>query len=128
MEWTVTVVKNLSFSRLEAGACLIGNDLLVCIKGGDLPHIGTGVLCVPRPSLSGNGAQSATSSVLNLPGHKDEFICRKVGEMLCSRLNMVVFCTGGFHVDGITKEQIRKVLSAADALAGDLAAALMALL
>lgn len=76
MEWTVTVVKNLSFSRLEAGACLIGNDLLVCIKGGDLPHIGI----------------------------------------------------GGFHVDGITKEQIRKVLSAADALAGDLAAALMALL
>ena len=76
MEWPVTVVKNLSFSRLEAGACLIGNDLLVCIKGGDLPHIGT----------------------------------------------------GGFHVDGITKEQIREVLSAADALAGDLAAALMALL
>lgn len=73
MEWTVTVVKNLSFSRLEAGACLIGNDLLVCIKGGDLPHIDT----------------------------------------------------GGFHVDGITKEQIREVLSAADALAGDLAEALM---
>ena len=73
MEWTVTVVKNLSFSRLEAGACLIGNDLLVCIKGGDLPHIDT----------------------------------------------------GGFHVDGITKEQIREVLLAADALAGDLAEALM---
>ena len=42
MEWPVTVVKNLSFSRLEAGACLIGNDLLVGIKGGDLHHIGTG--------------------------------------------------------------------------------------
>lgn len=76
MEWPVTVVKNLSFSRLEAGACLIGNDLLVGIKGGDLHHIGT----------------------------------------------------GGFHVDGITKEQIREVLSAADTLSDDLAAALMALL
>ena len=69
--------KSFFFPAGSRLACLIGNvPLLVCIKGGDLPHIGT----------------------------------------------------GGFHVDGITKEQIRKVLSAADALAGDLAAALMALL
>ena len=120
MEWSVIVKKELSFSLLEIGAAWVGKDLLLCINGGSRPHIGSAVRSQPRPSLTGDGTISATPSVMNLTGHKDEFICRKIGENLCRSLNTTVICTGGFHVDGITREQIREVTDAADALAREL--------
>lgn len=120
MEWSVTLKRELSFSQLEIRTAWVGKDLLVCINGGSRPHIGSAVLSQPRPSLTGDGTISATSSVMNLTGHKDEFICRSVGEYLCRSLNTPVVCTGGFHVDGITREQIQEVTEAADSLAQEL--------
>ena len=59
--------------------------------------------------LSGDGSVSATSSVLNFPGHKDEVICRWMAEKVSGELNRRVICTGGFHKDGISAEEIREV-------------------
>ena len=52
---------------------------------------------------------SATSSVLNYVGHKDEVICRYVAEKISRELNRRVVCTGGFHKDGILPEEIQEV-------------------
>ena len=52
---------------------------------------------------------SATVSVLNLTGHKDEEICRYVAETITKETGAVTLCTGGFHVDGITTEQIEEL-------------------
>ena len=71
MDWIIRGRKELSCSYMEAGAAFLGEDILACIQGGDKPHIGCTVQSVPRPSLTGNGTISATSSVLNLTGHKD---------------------------------------------------------
>ena len=84
---------------------------MLCVSGGTKPHIGCVVQAVPRLSLSGDGTQSATASVLNLTGHKDEFLCRKLAEIVCSRLGVTVVCTGGFHLDGMTDGQIRELLA-----------------
>ena len=56
-----------------------------------------------------DGSVSATSSVLNFPGHKDEVICRWMAEKVSGELNRRVICTGGFHKDGISAEEIREV-------------------
>ena len=60
-------------------------------------------------SLTGDGSVSATSSVLNFPGHKDEVICRWMAEQVSKKLGKRVVCTGGFHKDGISEKEIREV-------------------
>lgn len=102
----------LSFGELLIEEKAIGDDLLICVSGGEKPHIGCCVLAIPRPSLAGDGSISATSSVLNVTGHKDEEICRRIAQRRCAETGRVVVCTGGFHVDHITEEQIREVLLA----------------
>lgn len=89
-----------------------GRGLSCCGAGGEKPHIGCVVLAIPRPSLTGDGSVSVTSSVLNITGHKDEELCRCLAEMLARKKNAVTVCTGGFHVDHIQKEQIAEVTEA----------------
>ena len=112
MERDFNISFELSFSRMEIAGAWVGGDLLVQMRGGDKPHIGTVVLAVPRPSLLGNGLPGATSSVINLTGHKDEVLCRNLAEELCRIHGCTVVCTGGFHVDGITEAQIQEVTDA----------------
>lgn len=109
-----TAVKKISTSdfQIEAGGTKIGEDILLYVKGGEKPHIGCTVIAVPRPSLSGNGQTSATSSVLNLTGHKDESLCRTLAEMVCCASGKNVACSGGFHMDQITLQQIQEVEAA----------------
>ena len=109
MEWTVVKKISTPDFDIEAGAAKIGEDILLYIQGGDKPHIGCMVMAVPRPSLSGNGERSVTSSVLNLTGHKDESICRSLAEKVCQATGKTVVCTGGFHLENITTQQIKKV-------------------
>ncbi len=89
---------------------------MLYIQGGDKPHIGCTVMAVPRPSLSGNGERSVTSSVMNLTGHKDESICRMLAEDVCRTCGKTVVCTGGVHLENITAEQINEVRIAAEQL------------
>lgn len=65
----------------------IGNDLCVIISGGNKPHIGCVTLSTPRSSLADNSLISATTSVLNLVGHKDDEVARYVSQKLSSALN-----------------------------------------
>lgn len=112
MEWITVKRSELSFSWLEIFAGKAGEDILLCVQGGEKPHLGSVVQAVPRLSLSGNGTVSCTSSVLNLTGHKDEALCRGLAENVCCRFGKVTVCTGGFHVDGITEEQLLEVQEA----------------
>lgn len=109
--------KELSFSKISMYVLKAGDDYNITILGGDKPHIGSSVLAVPRLSLTGDGSVSATSSVMNMVGHKDEQICRYVAEKICAKKNAVVLCSGGFHVDDISKDGIGEVLEAVKELA-----------
>ena len=66
----------------------------------------------PRPSLAGDGKVSATSSVLNVVGHKDEALCRYLAERAAAVHRCNAVCTGGFHVDNMTGAQIEELLAA----------------
>ena len=105
------ITKKLSFAEIKFEIKSVGEDILILISGGDAPHIGSAVLAIPRKSLNSDSI-SCTSSVLNVTGHKDEKICRYVAESFCKRYNSVVVCTGGFHVDNLTAEQIQEVVEA----------------
>ena len=114
----------LSFGELRAEAVLLDGSCHILLYGGQSPHIGCTVLAEPRPSLTGDGSASAPASVLNVCGHKDEAVCRLLAETVASRTGRVTVCTGGFHQDGITPEQIGEVGAAARTLAEELAEAI----
>ena len=110
----------MKYSKTIAGITIeicekaIGEDLVLTLSGGEKPHIGCVVQAVPRLSLSGDGTISVTSSVINLTGHKDEFLCRRLAENRCRETGKVVVCTGGVHMDHITGEQIEELLKNID--------------
>ena len=114
MEWLVRECMEAAGCLLEVSAAFVGEDVLVCLQGGERPHLGCVVQTEPRESLTGDGSVSATSSVLNYPGHKDEVVCRYVAEKISRELKRRVVCTGGFHKDGIAIEEIREVQRAVE--------------
>lgn len=100
----------LSFGTfLEVRKSRVGDDIHLLLIGGTAPHIGCVVMSTPRPSLTGDGTVSATSSVINAVGHKDEVICRLLSEAVCRAHNCLTVCVGGFHADHLSAEQIREV-------------------
>jgi len=112
-----TFVSGVQPYKLSAEVMLVGTDLLVVISGGDKPHMGSVAVAMPRPSLRNRRLMSATSSVYNVPGHKDQAIAQRVSEMLSSKLNCTVVVTAGFHLDDISGQGIKKVIENAERLA-----------
>ena len=106
---------------IEVTVLSIGEDLQSCLAGGEKPHIGCVVQAVPRESLTGDGSWSATSSVWNRTGHKDEVLCRMLAEKICSACRVVTVCSGGVHIDGITGEQIRELVDAMERIGDEIA-------
>lgn len=103
------IQKKLGFTTINVGITQLGNDYNITIGGGESPHIGCTVLALPRPSLTGDGTMSSTSSVINITGHKDEIICRKLAETVSAKKNAAVVCSGGVHIDNITPVQIKEI-------------------
>lgn len=102
----------LSFSTLFIKIVNCGNDCSVSFFGGDKAHIGCAVLAIPQESLLENGEVSCTISTLNVTGHKDDEIARLIAKKICTARNCIVSCSGGFHKDKITKEEILELMEA----------------
>lgn len=110
--------------RLWARALPLGEDWVVCLGGGDQPHVGSVVCAEPRPSLAGLGRRSATSSVWNRLGHKDETLARPVAEHLAAALGRAVVVVAGVHVEGLDAQGIQAFVEMAGELAQAMAQAL----
>ncbi len=93
----------------------MGADYTLAVYGGQKAHVGSVVMATARPSLTGKGI-SATSSVLNGIGHKDEAVARLFAEKVAKTKNCVAVCVCGIHVDDMTPAQIEQVKAAADRL------------
>ena len=111
-------VISLSAGRITVEATVVraGDDLCIVLTGGDRPHIGTVTLSVARPSLADATRTSATTSVLNLTGHKDGEAAQYLSERLAATLGATVVVTGGIHVDDIQPGEIKTVLHLVDRL------------
>lgn len=111
------IKKNLTFTDICVEIRRLGSDYHILVSGGESPHIGCTVLALPRPSLDCSGKTSSTASVLNVTGHKDEEVCRYLAEKVSTGKKATVVCTGGIHMDGITKEQIVEIVEAVRSIA-----------
>ncbi|MEL7623123.1 MAG: hypothetical protein AAGU12_05990 [Clostridiales bacterium] len=95
---------------LEAVAIQCDEGVNVYLGGGEKSHIGCVVLCQPRPSLKQDGTMSATSSVLNVLGHKDDGLAQPLARELCLASGQTVVVTAGVHIDNAAAEEIQGFL------------------
>lgn len=108
--------------RIDIGltATCIGADLSVIVFGGEVPHIGCVTLSIPRPGLDDSNRISATTSVLNVTGHKDGEVLSGLSQALAAALNKKVVVTGGIHVEKISADEIISVKNMMDELTEEL--------
>lgn len=86
----------------------MGKDYTLAVYGGDTPHVGSVVMSVARPSLTGEGT-GVTSSVLTGVGHKDDVVAKIFAETVAKKENCTVVCACGIHVDYMDVTQIEIV-------------------
>lgn len=111
-KWTETYGR----VTLEAVSVPMGNDLCLVITGGDRPHLGAVALAQARPSLQDSSKVSASTSVLTVPGHKEDLLARSAAQCLAAGLNRTVVVCCGIHVDDILPDELRFVEEAIERL------------
>ncbi len=89
----------------------MGEDCTICIHSLPGGHVGSAAMAVARPSLTGQGV-SATTSVLNRMGHKDDEVAVRLAETVASARGCAVVCVCGIHIDGLSPAGIQAVLAA----------------
>jgi len=102
--------------KMEAIATQSEEGLNVYLGGGEKPHIGTIVLCQPRPSIKLDGSLSQTTSVINLLGHKDDGVGVPMAQSLCLALRTPVVVTAGVHISDAKAEEITAMQKVAEEL------------
>mgnify|MGYP007042363288 CR=1 FL=1 len=96
--------------RVNLSATYTMDGLTVTIVGGEKPHVGSIAVAVPRPSLEDPSKISATVSVFNLVGHKDDEIARPAAERLAKELRQPIVVVAGTHVQNAKDEDVQKLL------------------
>ena len=96
---------------IEADIRRIGDDFLVSIYGGEVPHIGAVAAAHPRPSLKDPAEMSATASVICYTAHKEDDLAKQAAETLAAALNTRVVVTAGIHWDNLSKTGINQIVS-----------------
>lgn len=94
MRWTQTCGR----LSLTLRAFRQGRDLQVLCSGGDA-HIGAVALATPHKDAT-------QTSVLLVPGHREEGIAQHMANRLACALNCTVCVSVGIHYDHIQKEEI----------------------
>lgn len=87
----------------------VGQNILVSMWGGTLPHIGAVGMATPRPSLKDPKKTSATSSTFTYVGHKEDAVVKMVSERLAARLKTNVVVSAGIHWDDLTSGEIHTI-------------------
>jgi hypothetical protein len=115
---------NLSIKegRIEVhlSARFIGDDLQVAIFGGDRPHIGAVAVSYRHPSLKNPGVDDVTTSVLALPGHKEDVLTRNTAHRIAAETGLATCVNCGIHLEQISKEEISIVETLVEQLVSQL--------
>lgn len=104
--------------EFEAAAVVCGAGVTVTLTSVDHGHVGATAQALPREEPG----RTATTSVLAVPGHKDDIPAREMAAALATRLGVPVAVSAGMHVDDASSEDIEALLANARELTGQIAA------
>jgi hypothetical protein len=94
---------------MEAVIAVTMEGINICLAGGELSHLGSVAVSIPRVSLTGDGSISCTTSVFNFISHKDDLLTIPLAEALCVKTVTSVAVTAGVHVDHAKEEDITRL-------------------
>lgn len=86
-----------------------GKDVSLTVSGGESPHLGASALAIPRPSLSDPEKVSASTSVICVPGHKEDAVARAAAERIAASQNCVASVCVGVHIDNANREELLRL-------------------
>ena len=86
----------------------MGEDLQVCVYGGNQSHIGSVVMAIPYQK---NEQVYATCSTITLPIHKDDLVAKMFASRLSREMKTTDCCSCGIHYDQATKEQLDEIVA-----------------
>ena len=92
-----------------------GNDWVVMITGGCMPH--TGSISTAYWQSTGVALQE-----ILLPAHRDNVVSRRFAEALCRELHTTVTAVCGIHYDAPGPNGLEQILSCTEALLSDILA------
>lgn len=107
--WTGEVRVEDGRYGVEARIVRCGQDVSVIIGGGEAPHIGASAVAIPRPSLCDPEKISASTSVICVPGHKEDLLVRAAAERIASALNCTTCVSAGVHIDNAQREELLRL-------------------
>ena len=92
--------------EINCKAINIGNDWNIIIYGGDIPHIGAVAVGIPVTLPHDINKLTSSSSLITVPGHKEDEIANKSAKLLAKQLNKRVVVSCGIHIKNITFDEI----------------------
>jgi hypothetical protein len=87
------------FSIKGIGIPTDGNGLIICILGGEIPHVGAVAIGIPRAGLRHTEGRSATSSVFTLIGHMEDEVAKPASWKIAQELNQAAVVVAGIHIE-----------------------------
>ena len=94
----VTFAAGKGRHRVWGAALLTRRSVCVNLHGGESPHIGAVGIGLPRPSLRRQDMRSATTSVVTVPGHKEDELVQPLASELARRLRRTSVVVAGMHL------------------------------
>jgi hypothetical protein len=86
----------------------IGEDFLLTLTGGG-EHVGAVAV-----GLFDEKSQSASSSVLTMPGHREEQLALQGARQVSKATKKTTVFVAGIHKDNINPEEIKEIVTAAE--------------
>jgi len=90
----------------------IGDDHLIVISGGDIPHIGAIAVAIPYNN-------TASLSYIDIPKHKDTLLAGPVALSAAKILKATVVVILGIHLNNAEKDQISEICNEVSSLVNE---------
>lgn len=88
----------------------LGEDYLVVLYGGTIPHIGAVTLsCYAASTVKNANTLSSRTSTLSVYGHKEYVLFNEIAPVLSDNLNHNIAVVGGIHVDNASRELLTEI-------------------
>lgn len=99
------ITKDIDKAQLIFNVEKLGDDYLLSLTGGK-EHIGAVAV-----GLFDEKSQRSSSSVISLPGHRDEQIALEGSKLVSKVTHKTTVFIVGIHIDDINAEEIRNIIS-----------------
>ncbi|MFW9993235.1 MAG: hypothetical protein ACFFD4_14420 [Candidatus Odinarchaeota archaeon] len=93
--------------KLEFRFIKVGTDL-ICLVAGGKSHLGAASIA---EIYHKSGKIQASASTISVHGHQDGVITSMIAESLAKQLQCNVLTVAGIHIDNISKDEIKTVIS-----------------